>query len=116
MGEHEYTERPWGKYFVLQHEPTMWVKRVEVNPDTRISLQKHEKRSEHWFVVSGSGFAIVDSVEIGLKKGAFVNIPVGSVHRIGNIGNDPLIFIEVGLGEYLGEDDIIRIEDDYKRE
>ncbi len=110
-----YVERPWGKYFKLFQEPGVWVKRVEVKPQSRLSLQKHGKRSEKWIVVKGTGTATVDKNEIPLKPGITVDIPVGALHRISNTGEENLIFIEVATGNYLGEDDIIRIEDDYHR-
>ncbi|MBI4431194.1 MAG: phosphomannose isomerase type II C-terminal cupin domain [Candidatus Omnitrophica bacterium] len=107
--------RPWGKYEVLHLEPGFKVKRVEVNPSSRLSLQKHEKREEIWTVVSGEGIAIVDDREIKIKEGSTVHVPLGAKHRIGNTGKTLLIFVEVQLGDYVGEDDIVRFEDDYHR-
>ncbi len=109
-------ERPWGHYFKLYQESGVWVKRVEVKPGHRLSLQKHDKRSEKWIVVIGKGIAVIDKEEILLSPGVVVNIPLGSVHRIGNTGDQKLVFIEVACGDYLGEDDITRIQDDYERE
>ncbi len=107
--------RPWGNFQKLFQEPGLWVKRIEVNPGARLSLQRHEKRSEKWVFVHGLGLAIVEGKQIPVKKGTVVDIPLGAVHRIGNTGEDPLIFIEVATGSYLAEDDIVRIEDDYDR-
>jgi mannose-6-phosphate isomerase-like protein (cupin superfamily) len=110
-----YVERPWGKYFKLFQEPGVWVKRVEVNPDARLSLQKHARRSEKWIFVVGEGLAVVNNKEIPVKPGSVIDVPVGAVHRIGNTGSRPLVFIEVATGDYLAESDIQRIQDDYKR-
>ena len=109
------SERPWGNYIKLYQESGVWVKRVEVLPGQRLSLQKHSKRSEKWIIVAGNGVAIVNDKEIPLTYGTIVDIPLGAVHRIGNTGDKKLIFIEVACGDYLAEDDIIRIQDDYKR-
>ena len=112
----EESIRPWGKYQKFYQENGVWVKRVEVNPKTRISLQKHQYRSEKWIIVHGQGLAIVDDQEIPVKAGIVVDVPLGAVHRMGNpYEHHPLVFIEVACGEYLGEDDIIRIDDDYTR-
>lgn len=110
-----HVERPWGNYFKLFQEPGVWVKRVEVKPNARLSLQKHEKRSEKWIIVTGEGMAIVNDDEIKLKPGMVVDIPVGAVHRIGNTGSGKLVFIEVATGPYLSENDITRFDDDYHR-
>ena len=111
----EYTERPWGNYCKLFQESGVWVKRVEVKPKSRISLQRHRKRSEKWIVVAGLGLAIVEEAEIKVGPGAVVDVPVGCAHRIGTTGQEPLVFIEVACGNYLAEDDIERIQDDYSR-
>lgn len=111
----KYTQRPWGRYKVLFYEPGVWVKRVEVKPKGRISLQKHFKRSEKWIVVRGKGVAIVDDQTIPLKNGTIVDVSKESIHRIANTGTEILLFIEVACGSYLGEDDILRLEDDYRR-
>ena len=109
------SERPWGNYIKLYQESGVWVKRVEVLPGQRLSLQKHQKRSEKWIIVSGQGLAIVNGKEIPLSHGMIVDVPLGAVHRIGNTGDKKLIFIEVACGDYLAEDDILRLQDDYKR-
>ena len=111
-----YVERPWGHYFKLFQEPGVWVKRVEVKPGARLSLQKHSHRSEKWIMVAGEGVAVVNDKEIAVKPGIVVDIPLGAVHRIGNNGKGKLVFIEVACGNQLSENDIIRLQDDYKRE
>ncbi|MFP4473273.1 MAG: phosphomannose isomerase type II C-terminal cupin domain [Candidatus Omnitrophota bacterium] len=111
-----FVERPWGKYFKLYQESGVWVKRVEVNPGGRISLQKHDKRSEKWIIVKGVGKAVLDKKEFELTAGDVIEVPVLSEHRMINpSGEAPLVFIEVATGSYLGEDDITRIQDDYAR-
>ncbi len=112
----KYIERPWGNYTKFYQESGVWVKRVEVSPGKRLSLQKHGKRSEKWVVVAGKGLAIVSGREEVIEKGSVVDVPVEAVHRIGNTGAEPLVFIEVATGDYLGEDDITRLEDDYNRQ
>ncbi len=109
------TIRPWGEYQILFQEPGVWVKRVQVSSGARLSLQKHSKRSEKWVVVTGRGVAIVDGKEISVFPGVVVDIPLGAVHRISNAGKELLVFIEVACGDYLAEDDIIRLQDDYNR-
>ena len=111
-----FVERPWGTYFKLFQEPGVWVKRVEVKPGARLSLQKHNRRSEKWIIVAGEGIAIVDEKEIVVQPGVVVDVPLGTVHRIGNTGKTKLVFIEVACGDYLSENDIVRFQDDYKRE
>ena len=107
--------RPWGEYVLLFQEQGVWVKRIEVKPGARLSLQKHLKRSEKWVVVRGKGVAIVDHSEIAVQPGTVVDVPLGAVHRLGNNGKEVLVMIEVACGSYLGEDDIIRLQDDYHR-
>ncbi len=111
----EHSERPWGKYYKMHQEPGVWVKRIEVNPQGRLSLQKHQHRSEKWIVVAGEGLAVVDGKDIPVKAGVVVDVPLGAVHRIGNTGTVKLVFIEVACGEVLTEEDIIRLQDDYSR-
>jgi len=112
----EESTRPWGKYQKFYQENGVWVKRVEVNPKKRLSLQKHQYRSEKWIIIHGQGLAIIDEEEIPVSPGSVVDIPLGAVHRIGNPYEHPLVFIEVACGEYLAEDDIIRVQDDYTRQ
>jgi len=110
-----FSERPWGNYVKLFQEAGVWVKRVEVNPGARLSLQKHAHRSEKWNIVSGEGLVIIDGKSIRVGPGSVVDVPVGAVHRIGNIGMEKLIFIEVACGGHLSEEDITRLQDDYTR-
>lgn len=110
-----FSQRPWGNYIKLFQEAGVWVKRVEVRPGARLSLQKHARRSEKWNVVAGKGLAVIDDREIEVGPGSVVDVPLGAVHRIGNTGDTDLIFIEVACGDGLSEDDIIRLQDDYDR-
>jgi mannose-6-phosphate isomerase-like protein (cupin superfamily) len=110
-----FVERPWGSYWKLFQEPGVWVKRIEVKPGARLSLQKHEKRSEKWIVVAGEGMAVVNGQQIPVNPGSVVDIPLEAVHRIGNTGSTKLIFIEVACGSFLSENDITRLQDDYAR-
>ena len=113
----EESVRPWGKYQKFYQEDGVWVKRVEVFPKGRLSLQKHQYRSEKWVIVHGQGLAIVDDKEIPVGPGSVVDVPQGAEHRIGNpYDGRALVFIEIACGEYLEEDDIIRIQDDYLRQ
>ena len=107
--------RPWGNYTVLHETPSHKVKTITVEPGRRLSYQTHEKRSEYWVIVSGSGTVTIDGVETTCVGGDAYIIEQGIPHRIHNVGKDELIFIEVQLGLYFGEDDIIRIEDDFGR-
>ncbi len=108
-------ERPWGRYTVLSDEATHKVKRIEVTPGKRLSYQRHQKRAEHWYMVSGQARVTLDGREILLEAGQAVDIPLGSWHRIENPGTSLLCFIEVQTGSYFGEDDIERSEDDFGR-
>ena len=107
--------RPWGGYEVLREGIDFKVKRIEVKPGLRLSLQKHFKRAETWVVVEGQGVATIGKKEQRVKRGSVIQLPVGQVHRMHNTGKGPLVFIEVQLGDYLGEDDILRLEDDFNR-
>ena len=111
----ETYQRPWGYYTVLADETDHKVKRIIVYPGQRLSLQKHKQRAEHWFVLSGEGIVTLDGKRLNKKGGESVEIPRGSVHRIENQGTADLSFIEVQTGDYFGEDDIERMEDDYGR-
>ena len=108
--------RPWGNYLSIAEGKTWQVKIIKVNPNSSLSLQKHNFRSEHWIVVSGEAFIEVGDQKKYLSKNESTYIPVGSKHRLSNPGENDLILIEVQSGTYLGEDDIIRIEDNYGRE
>ncbi len=108
-------QRPWGNYSILLREPGLQVKRIEIKPGLRFSLQKHLKRAEKWIILSGQGIVTLGEKEIPIHKGVFIDVPQGQVHRMQNTGKDPLVFIEVQFGDYLGEDDIIRLHDDFGR-
>jgi mannose-6-phosphate isomerase len=107
--------RPWGYYEVLAEEPGHKVKRIAVYPGQRLSLQHHRLRTEHWYIIFGEGTVVLDGQSLYLKAGRSVNIPRGALHRIMNSGTENLVFIEIQTGEYFGEDDIERIDDDYGR-
>ena len=111
----EFDRRPWGTYTVLEEAPNFKVKRIEVLPGKRLSYQKHSQRAEHWFVVEGTAKITLDGKDITIGAGEAIDIPIGSAHRVENSGDNDLIFIEVQRGTYLGEDDIVRLEDDYGR-
>jgi mannose-6-phosphate isomerase len=108
-------DRPWGSFTVLDEAPTHKVKRLEVLPGGRLSYQRHRRRAEHWFVVSGAADVLVDGRAFRLGPGESIEIPEGAAHRVANSGDRPLVFVEVQLGDYFGEDDIERLEDDYGR-
>ena len=109
------SERPWGRYDVLADSPTYKVKTITVAPGKRLSYQRHSRRSEHWFVVHGTGAVTLDDATVIVGAGHAVDVPVGVAHRIENVGTEPLVFVEVQTGDYFGEDDIVRLEDDYGR-
>ena len=108
-------ERPWGNFTVLDDAEGHKVKRMVVRPGKRLSYQRHARRSEHWFVVRGRGRVIVDGRESELTEAMAIDIPVSAAHRIENHGDVDLVFIEVQHGDYFGEDDIVRLEDDFGR-
>ncbi len=111
----EVYDKPWGTYEILHRGEGFQIKRIEVMPSMRLSLQQHSKRSEKWIVVSGIGKVTLGKESISVERGTVVDIPIKMIHRIHNTGTEPLVFIEVQLGDYLGEDDIVRLEDDYER-
>lgn len=111
----ESEERPWGRFFVLHDEPTYKLKRIEVDPGGRLSYQYHHKRSEAWTLEEGVGTITLDGVIKDFNPGQTILIPQGVKHRIKNKGSKKVVFIEVQTGTYFGEDDIVRIEDDYNR-
>jgi mannose-6-phosphate isomerase len=116
VSEREHSERPWGNYTVIDDDaPDHKVKRMVVLPGKRLSYQRHAKRSEHWFIVSGTATVTLEGVEHTLGPGQSIDIPLGGAHRIANGGDTDLVFIEVQHGTYFGEDDIVRLEDDYGR-
>ncbi len=111
----EHDIRPWGEYWVLEDNSTHKVKRIQVNPGGRLSLQYHFKRSEVWTIVSGVGTITINEEIKDFHPGQVALIPQGARHRIENKTEEPVVFIEVQYGTYFGEDDIVRIEDDYNR-
>lgn len=111
----KYDERPWGSFTVLDEGDGYKVKRIDVLPGKRLSYQKHAQRSEHWFIVNGTAKATLEGEEIILKAGQYIDIPKGAAHRIENPGDTNMSFIEVQQGNYLGEDDIVRLQDDFGR-
>lgn len=111
-----FDQRPWGTFHVLDEQAGFKVKRIEVLPNKRLSYQKHSRRAEHWFVVSGIAKVTLNGVDILVNTGESIDIPLQAAHRVENPhDSENLIFIEVQQGEYLGEDDIERLEDDYGR-
>jgi len=112
---HLEESRPWGSFTVLESHETFKVKRIVVTPGKRLSLQKHQFRSEHWVVVQGKALVTVGNEEKLLHPNHSIFIPLGEIHRIENPGDEDLILIEVQYGSYTGEDDIIRLQDDFAR-
>jgi len=112
---HRRVFRPWGWYEAIDQGPQHQVKRISVSPGARLSLQKHQHRAEHWIVVSGTARVTCDDQIFELFENQSTYIPQGSVHRLENPGTLPLEIIEVQSGSYLGEDDIVRFEDNYGR-
>ena len=109
-------ERPWGSYTVLQRGPGFQVKRITVNPQQRLSLQWHRHRDEAWVVARGAAEVEVDGRSFSLGRGQTTTVERTLTHRIANLSTiDPLEIIEVQTGDYLGEDDIVRVADDYDR-
>ena len=110
-----FEQRPWGNYTVLFNDESCQVKKLVVNPGKRISLQSHNFRAEHWFIVSGQGVAELDGEEIKVSPGDSIDVPTGSKHRISCAESIPLVLIEVQTGSSFAEDDIVRYEDDFGR-
>jgi len=118
MSENEnnrITERPWGKYEILATGPGYKVKRIQVSPKAKLSLQSHNRRSEHWVVVQGIAEVTNGEEKIILQKNESTFIPIGNKHRLENNNQDILEIIEVQNGDYLEEDDIVRYDDIYNR-
>ena len=113
--EHKKINRPWGNYVSIEEDSSWKVKIIEVNPNSSLSLQMHNHRAEHWVVLKGIAKVQIDHKEITLYENQSTYIPLRSKHRLSNPGINPLILIEVQSGDYLGEDDIIRFEDNYGR-
>jgi len=111
----ERGDRPWGYYLVLHEESGHKVKQFVVRPGSRLSLQRHRRRAEHWQVVRGEAVVTCGKEIVRLLPGGSIDIPLGALHRVESVGVEHLVVIEVQMGEYLGEDDIERFEDDYGR-
>ena len=112
----EFDQRPWGSFTVLDDEMfDHKVKRIVVDPGKRLSYQRHAKRAEHWFVVNGTATVVLDDQEYQLGAGQSIDIGLGQAHRCENRGLLPVVFIEVQHGTYFGEDDIVRLQDDFGR-
>lgn len=110
-----FDQRPWGSFTVLDEADGYKVKRIEVLPGKRLSYQKHFRRAEHWYVVAGTARITLDGDIIDKTAGEAIDIPLEAAHRVENPGDQLLVFIEVQRGDYLGEDDIVRFEDDFGR-
>jgi mannose-6-phosphate isomerase len=116
VSEREHSERPWGSFTVLDDdEPDHKVKRLVVHPGKRLSYQRHAKRAEHWFIVAGTAQVTLDGVVTELHAGDSIDIPLQGAHRVANVGDTDVVLIEVQHGSYFGEDDIVRLEDDFGR-
>ena len=111
----DQSQRPWGRYEILSEGAAHKVKTIWVNPGKRLSYQRHEKRAEHWFIVQGDARITLNGNTFEMGAGDSIDIEIGALHRIENIGSTDVIFIEVQTGTYFGEDDIERIEDDFGR-
>jgi mannose-6-phosphate isomerase-like protein (cupin superfamily) len=111
----KHEQRPWGSFTILDEDEGFKVKRIEVLPGKRLSYQKHSQRAEHWVVVNGTAKVTLDDQDVILETGNAIDIAVGAAHRVENPGQDLLVFIEVQRGPYLGEDDIVRLHDDFGR-
>jgi mannose-1-phosphate guanylyltransferase/mannose-6-phosphate isomerase len=116
LEEHKFEQRPWGMFERIYEGSGYQVKCLEVAPGGRLSLQYHHKRSEHWVVVKGTPTVTVDAVVREMHPGQSIDIELGAVHRLENFGSEPAQIIEIQRGDYLGEDDIVRVEDTYQRE
>ena len=110
-----FDKRPWGSYQVLDEGQDFKVKRIEVLPGKRLSYQRHAHRAEHWFITSGTAKVTLNDNEFLVESGGTVDIPLGAKHRVENPGNETLLFIEIQTGNYFGEDDIERFDDDFGR-
>jgi mannose-6-phosphate isomerase-like protein (cupin superfamily) len=110
-----FEERPWGNYTVLHTDENCQVKKLVVNPGKRISLQSHQFRAEHWFIVLGQGTAEVNGKETKVGPGDSIDVPVGAKHRISSGESYSLVFVEVQTGSSFAEEDIVRYDDDFGR-
>ena len=111
----EIGERPWGRWTVLDAGAGFTVKKIEIEPGHRLSLQYHHHRSEHWLVIEGEGEVEIDDKKISIAQRSHVHIPLKAVHRVKNTGTKTLIILELQQGDVLDEGDIVRLEDDYAR-
>ena len=112
----KFDQRPWGTFTVLDEGEGFKVKRIEVLSGKRLSYQKHSQRAEHWVVVSGTAKVTLNEETITLEAGEAIDIEIGASHRVENTSDELLVFIEVQRGAYLGEDDIVRLQDDFGRD
>jgi mannose-1-phosphate guanylyltransferase len=112
---HKTVARPWGAYTVLQEGPGFKIKRLEVKPGGKLSLQLHHRRSEHWVVVAGIAHVTRGDDTFDIRPNESTYLPIETRHRLENRGSEPLIVIEVACGDYIGEDDIVRFDDQYGR-
>jgi mannose-6-phosphate isomerase len=108
-------QRPWGEFEILLDAENTKVKRITVNPGGKLSYQYHHKRSEHWIIIEGTAHITLEDHEIIKTSGSSIYLPVEAKHRVENKQDIPLVLIEVQVGNYFGEDDIVRIEDIYNR-
>lgn len=115
MPDNYFEERPWGSFEILHEEDNLKVKRIIVKPGKRLSLQSHKQRSENWVIIEGNAVVTLDEDDIPRNPNESIFIPAGAKHRISNPGEENVVFIEVQTGTYLGEDDIVRYQDDFDR-
>lgn len=115
LKEHPFEYRPWGYFEILKDTENFKSKVIRVNPHSQISYQSHAKREEHWTITKGSGEVVLNDQVIPVQAGSHIHIPLGAKHRIRNTTDSLLEFVEVQLGTYFGEDDIVRYQDDYQR-
>ncbi len=112
----KFEQRPWGNYTILDEGTDFKVKRIEVLPQKRLSYQKHAHRAEHWFVIQGTARVTLNDENHNIEIGQNIDIAIGDKHRVENPNaGETLVFIEVQRGDYFGEDDIVRFEDDFGR-
>jgi mannose-6-phosphate isomerase len=113
--ELDWEERPWGSWHVIDVNDGYKIKRIHVKAGCRLSYQMHAHRSEHWVVVEGTATCTIDGQITIANPGESVDVPRGAKHRLANEGDQELVIVEVQRGDYTGEDDIVRLEDDYGR-
>lgn len=115
VDDHVFEDRPWGRFEILREQENFKAKVIQVLPKQQLSLQSHAQREEHWLVTQGEGAVVLDEHEIPVRPGSYVTIPQGARHRMRNVGDQVVEFVEVQMGTYFGEDDIVRYQDDYRR-